>query len=136
MAAPRLFATLPTSPADLVGQPSLDHKRLDGRHEWQLTEKSGQKASISHKPRLITDDMAMLRAAALAGVGMVQLPTFMVWQDIEEGRLQAILPDWEPRAAITHAVLPSRRGLLPAVRALVDFLADGCARQRLLRDSI
>lgn len=136
VAAPSLFTAPPSSPADLVGLPSLDHKRADGRHEWQLTESSGQKASISHKPRLITDDMAMLREAALAGVGMVQLPSFLVWQDIEEGRLQAILPDWKPRAGITHAVLPSRRGLLPAVRALLDFLAEGCARQRLMRDRI
>jgi DNA-binding transcriptional LysR family regulator len=135
VAAPQFFLAPPSTPADLVGPPSLDLKRGDGRHEWQLTEASGQKASISHQPRLITDDMAMLREAALAGVGLVQLPSFMVHQDIAEGRLRQLLPEWKPRAGITHAVLPSRRGLLPAVRALLDFLADGCARQRLLQDS-
>jgi len=35
-----------------------------------------------------------------------------------------ILPQWQPRHGIVHAVFPSRRGLLPAVRALIDYLAE------------
>src|SRR6185437_14562095 len=82
------------------------------------------------QPRLVTDDMAALPEAALAGVGIVQLPTMMVWGDIQAGRLAAVLPDWRPRSGIVHAVFPSRRGLLPSVRALLDFLAEECAARR------
>jgi DNA-binding transcriptional LysR family regulator len=43
-----------------------------------------------------------------------------------------VLPDWRPANEIVHAVFPSRRGLLPSVRALLDFLADEFAVQRSL----
>jgi DNA-binding transcriptional LysR family regulator len=56
----------------------------------------------------------------------------MVWEDIRAGRLVHVLPQWQPRSAIVRAVFPSRRGLLPPVRALLDFLARECATQRQL----
>jgi DNA-binding transcriptional LysR family regulator len=35
-----------------------------------------------------------------------------------------VLPDWAPKSGIVHAVFPSRRGLLPSVCTLIDFLAE------------
>ena len=72
--------------------------------------------------------MVALRHAALEGIGVVQMPTMVVSDDIRAGRLVEVLPDWTPRAGIIHAVFPSRRGLLPSVRALLDFLAADYAR--------
>jgi DNA-binding transcriptional LysR family regulator len=74
--------------------------------------------------------MAVLQQAAINGVGIVQLPTMMIWQDIDAGRLVHVLPEWRPRAGIIHAVFPSRRGLLPSVRAFLDFIAGECLTQR------
>ena len=48
------------------------------------------------------------------------------------GRLVHVLPQWQPRSGIVHAVFPSRRGLLPSVRTLLDFLARECAVRRQL----
>ena len=118
------------SPADLSGLPSLDLGPPRRDHRWELQHEDGKTASLPHRPRLVTDDMSALRHATLAGVGIVQLPTLMIWEDIVAGRLVHVLPDWRPKAGIVHAVFPSRRGLLPSVRALLDFLADECARQR------
>ena len=67
--------------------------------------------------------MPALCAAAKAAVGVVQLPTMMVSGDLARGSLIRLLPDWAPRKEIVHAVFASRRGLLPSVRALLDFLA-------------
>ena len=61
--------------------------------------------------------------AALEGVGIVQLPDVIVAQHIAAGRLEVMLPDWSAARGITHAVFQSRRGLLPAVRHFLDFLA-------------
>jgi DNA-binding transcriptional LysR family regulator len=47
-----------------------------------------------------------------------------VRDQIERGQLVHVIPGWAPRREVIHAVFASRRGLLPAVRALVDFLAD------------
>jgi hypothetical protein len=56
----------------------------------------------------------------------------MIWEDIRAGRLVHVLPQWQPRGGIVYAVFPSRRGLLPSVRALLDFLARECAARRQL----
>jgi len=130
VAGPALVAAPPRSPADVQGLPSLDLGPPRRDHRWQLENADGQTATIPHRPRLVTDDMAALREAAIAGIGIVQLPTMMIWQDIEAGRLVSVLPDWRPRAGIIHAIFPSRRGLLPAVRAFIDFLARECAAAR------
>lgn len=130
VASPMLVASTLASPADLSGLPSLDLGPPRRDHQWQLHHSDGRMATVPHRPRLVTDDMAALREGAVAGVGIAQLPTMMIWEDIEAGRLAHILPAWRPRAGIIHAVFPSRRGLLPSVRALLDYLAADCARQR------
>jgi DNA-binding transcriptional LysR family regulator len=68
--------------------------------------------------------MIALRCAALAGIGVVQLPDMMVRAELAQGGLALVMADWAPRPEIVHAVFPSRRGLLPAVRALIDYLGQ------------
>jgi DNA-binding transcriptional LysR family regulator len=66
--------------------------------------------------------MVTLRLAALHGVGVVRLPTIVIKTDLSEGLLIDVVPGWAPKPGIIHAVFPSRRGLLPSVRTLLDFL--------------
>lgn len=47
----------------------------------------------------------------------------MLRDHLAPGALIRLIPDWAPRSEIIHAVFPSRRGMLPSVRALLDFLA-------------
>ncbi|CAN0625652.1 protein of unknown function [Burkholderia multivorans] len=53
---------------------------------------------------------------------MVHLPVMMVHDELTAGTLVATAPAWKPTSEIIHAVIPSRRRLLPSVRALTDFL--------------
>lgn len=125
VASPVLLHALqrPLVPADLAGLPSLGWGPPHQRHEWCLDGPDGATAQIPYRPRLITEDMVALRFAALRGIGVAQFPTMMVSGDLRGGTLVDVLPDWAPRAGIVHAVFSSRRGLLPSVRALLDFLA-------------
>ena len=68
--------------------------------------------------------MVTLREAALAGIGVVQLPLLIVHRDISAGTLVPVVPSWRPRAGIVHVVFPSRRGLLPSVRSFLDYLSE------------
>jgi DNA-binding transcriptional LysR family regulator len=60
----------------------------------------------------------------VAGIGIVQLPRMIVSEQFERGQLVHVLPDWTPRREIIHVVFASRRGQLPAVRLLIDFLVE------------
>lgn len=125
VACPRLLSDgIPGVPADLAGLPSMDLGLPQHEHVWNLIGPDGAQAAVRHQPRLVTRSMPALRAAAIAGVGVVQLPSMMVREQIERGTLVHVIPGWAPRREIIHAVFASRRGLLPAVRALVDFLAE------------
>lgn len=131
VASPDLLRTRSIAlPADLAGLPSLDFGPAGAEHRWRLIHVDGSVAEVRHRPRLVTDDMAAMREAAIAGAGVVRLPTLAVWEDLQAGRLETILPEWRPSNEIVHAVFPSRRGLLPSVRALLDFLAAECSAQR------
>jgi DNA-binding transcriptional LysR family regulator len=113
----------PLVPADLAGLPSLAWDPAKQEHEWRLDGPDGAIATIRHRPRFVTEDMVALRLAAMRGVGVCQFPTFVIEGDVKAGRLIDVLPEWRPKAGIVHAAFPSRRGLLPSVRALLDFLA-------------
>ncbi|MGP4844137.1 LysR substrate-binding domain-containing protein [Marinobacter sp. 1Y8] len=111
-------------PTDLSDMPSLDFEQPDGKHVWCLDGPDGSMAQVHHEPRLVTDDVFTLRQAVLEGLGVVRMPMIVAGRDLLEGRLINIIPRWQPRGGIFHAVFPSRRGLLPSVRALLDFLAE------------
>lgn len=115
--------SLPLQPAELAEFPSMAMGRVQSQYSWQLHGPDGAVVTLAHRPRLITDDMQALCTAAEAGVGVVELPTMVVKPALECGQLLRILPDWASRSGLVHAVFASRRGLLPSVRSLIDFLA-------------
>ncbi|HEY5850403.1 MAG TPA: LysR family transcriptional regulator [Lysobacter sp.] len=130
VASPALLAQygVPEVPADLAWLPSLDLGVPQNEHVWHLFGPDGAEASIYHRPRYITRGMLALRTAAIAGVGVVQLPAMVVVDQLRSRELVHVVPQWAPRREIIHAVFASRRGLLPSVRSLIDFLADRFGR--------
>lgn len=134
MAAPGLFESFPEpqTPADLGRLPSLDFDQYDKHHTWDLVGPEGATAQITHQPRLVTDSAETLHQAALAGLGVVKLALLVAHQDLVKNKLIDVLPGWEPRGGILHAVFPSRRGILPAVRAFLDFLDENIADEDFL----
>ncbi|WP_022955725.1 LysR substrate-binding domain-containing protein [Perlucidibaca piscinae] len=123
LASPDLLTRHPPirQPEYLQGLPSMDWGTV-GEHVWCLESVNGESRLIRHQPRLVTEDMTALRIAAMHGLGVVQLPTIIARQALDAGELCEVLPDWAPRSGIVHAVFPSRRGLLPSVRLLLDYL--------------
>lgn len=114
---------LPLVPADLPALGTVDLGPPQAQHTWVLNGPDDTSVTVTHTPRLVTDNVRALRAAALRGVGAAALPTLMVAHELASGRLIEIMPDWAPGSGVVHAVFPSRRGLLPSVRSLLDYLA-------------
>ena len=83
----------PQSPADLARFESLGMSLTGGEHAWRLTGPGGTVQEVLYQPRLTTDGMETLRQAALESIGIVQLPDFIVAQDIAGGSLEVPLPD-------------------------------------------
>ena len=126
VASPALVQRLgvPAGPAALIDWPSLGLGTAQQIQSWVLHGPDGAQTTLHHRPRFVTSDMIALRDAAVAGVGVVQLPVVMARDQLAAGLLVRVVPDWVPCREIIHAVFPSRRGLLPSVRALIDFLAQ------------
>lgn len=98
---------------------------------WQLLGPDGAAHSFQHQPRYVADDLLTLKFAVLDGVGICALPDYMCADELADGRLVQVMPGWAPRPGIFHAVFPSRRGLLPAVRRFLDFLGEAITREGL-----
>lgn len=111
-------------PEDLSALPALSLLERDGPQEWELTGPEGQRLRVEIQPRLVCGDFLMMLEAARRGIGVAMLPEFVCAPAVASGELEVLLPDWSVPEGIMHFVYPSRRGLLPAVRALVDFLAE------------
>ena len=88
----------------------------------QNSEKQQRKLKI--QPTLLGSDLIMLSQLAAAGSGITLLPDNVVQHWVDRGELVRVLPDWKAAHGIFHMVYPSRRGLLPAVRILIDYLVE------------
>jgi DNA-binding transcriptional LysR family regulator len=130
--SPSLLGAHPAAkaPTDLSVLPSLHFGLPQDAHDWSLRHTDGSTALVRHEPRLISDDLAALRSAALQGVGIVQIPILLVESDVAAGRLIDVLPDWRPDNGLVYGIFPSRRGLLPSIRTLLDFLSEACQPHR------
>jgi DNA-binding transcriptional LysR family regulator len=96
--------------------------------EWHLETEAGRSHVLRVEPRLGCEDMASVRNAAVDGLGVAILPDHVCHEAMKAGRLVRVLPEWRGVQGIVHLVFTTRRGLSPAVRALIDHLAAGFPR--------
>jgi DNA-binding transcriptional LysR family regulator len=114
----------PQNVEDLHRLSTLAMSAADGRASWRLMGPGGRSYDFQHRPCYTADDLLTLRYAVLKGSGITVLPDYMCRREIERGLLEQALPGWAPMPGVIHAVFPSRRGLVPAVRRFLDFLGE------------
>jgi DNA-binding transcriptional LysR family regulator len=124
VASPNLLAKgdAPMSPADLANFPILHQEEQSGG-TWHLTSEDGDIGSVVVEPRLATGSFDVLIAAACQGAGIALLPARSCQEALFSGALVRVLPRWSGTDGILHLVFASRRGMLPGVRAVIDFTA-------------
>lgn len=93
---------------------------------WRLSQGDDDDAiEVTPRPRMVADESVVLLQAATADLGITCLPEAMCRDAVARGSIVRVLPEWSAGSVTTTLLMPHRRGQLPAVRAVVDFL---CAR--------
>jgi DNA-binding transcriptional LysR family regulator len=126
LASPKLLAArgAPEGPQALSAYPTVGMTDMCGPERWVLRNVGGEEVEVVHEPRLSSGSPSIVRQAAADGVGVAVLPEWSCREMLESGQLVRILPDWTRREGLIHIVFTSRRGQLPGVRAVIDFLAE------------
>lgn len=126
VAAPGYLAErgTPAQPADLAEHDGLLVAPAAGA--WRLRDGAGTEAVAVPRCRMVADESTVLLQAATAGLGIVPLPERLCRAHLDRGALTQVLPGWTAGEVTTTILTPARRGLLPAVRTVVEFLAE-CA---------
>jgi DNA-binding transcriptional LysR family regulator len=113
----------------LAEAPTLSTNETSDVDNWQLVGPDGEARVIRHRPRLLCSNFDMLHAAALEGVGIALLPDHITRTSFSSGALLHVLPEWRSPFGTIQAVFSTRKGLLPPVRALLDYLAIAVPRK-------
>jgi DNA-binding transcriptional LysR family regulator len=104
--------------------PFLSFLEDSRRPTWTLNGPNAAATTVSFDPVLRSSDFTVLLRVATAGLGIALLPAEVVEDDIRANRLIRILPDWHSEEVSVHLVFATNRGIVPAVRVLIDYLAE------------
>ena len=118
---------VPVTPADLVSHQCLLYSQspANALGEWGFVDGRGQRHDVTVSGRFKANNGDAIRILILGESGIGLLPTFLIGQDVHEGRLVRVLPEFEAvYDGGVYAIFPHSRHLSPKVRALVDFVAD------------
>lgn len=113
----------PLTVENLAEVPTLSMADETGEAHWELVGPDGETRVIPLQPRMLCSNFDMLLAAARQDLGVALLPMHICRPSFESGELLHALPDWHTPYGTIQAVFSSRKGLVPAVRALIDYLA-------------
>ena len=122
-------STRPATPALAARMPTVGFGSLQGPHIWKLVDGEEKEFQLRHEPKFISDDMVLVRQAAVHGMGIAQIPLAVCLNEVRQGQLQVILPEFRAPLFEIQVVYPSRRGLLPAIRSFIDFLGTHCVSE-------
>lgn len=121
---------MPKTPAEVADHNCLQYAYYPYGDEWRFEDGEGNKESIKISGNVVSNSAEMLRFLTLTGRGIFLAPSFVVFDDIAEGRLVKIMPAYRPIEFNINAVYPNRSHLPTKVRLFIDLLAERFAEHR------
>lgn len=112
----------PQTPDELKDHQCLVYSLLRDYEFWHLVDTKGNAIKTKIKPYLKASTGEFLREAAIEGLGIILIPSFIVYKEIESGDLIPLLNEYKRPQIDAFAVYPQTRHLSQRVRAFVDFL--------------
>jgi DNA-binding transcriptional LysR family regulator len=124
VASPELAATISPDAAieELTQSPTLSGG-VGVEGIWTLVAPDGEVRRIRHTPRLSCGELTSIRSAAIEGLGLALLPERLCRIEVAEGRLVQVFAPWRSAEGTLYLVFTARRGLPPAVRIFIDYIA-------------
>lgn len=107
----------PSGPEELEGHRTLGLKTPE---VWSL--EGGQQVIL--EPDVVINDMEVARDLAIAGLGLVRAPRFVLGGALARGELEVFGEEWLRRAQSIFAVYPGRRFVAPRMRVFLDALVE------------
>jgi len=114
----------PEHPSDLAHHNCLRYAFYPYGDEWRFTGPGGEAVSARVKGSLRTNSGDALRIAAISGIGIFLAPSFLIAEDLEEGRLVPLLEQYRPIAFAINAIYPTRHQVTAKVRAFIDLAVE------------
>lgn len=111
-------------PEDFGSHNCLSYSYLSSGNTWRMTAASRKEHVVYATGNMASNNSEALLEAALRGLGAVNLPTWMVGPNLEEGRLMEVMNDYAQPEPSVHAIYPPGRHLSAKMRDFVDFLAN------------
>ena len=115
---------VPHAPRDLAAHDCIAHTQRTTPRTWHFTAPGRGKTSVDINGRIAISSALGVRQAALEGLGVVELNSYLVGPDIKAGRLVRLLAPYEPKQLSVYAVFPQRRYLAPKVRVFIDAMLE------------
>ncbi len=113
----------PDSPKDLKQHRCLQYGYSGTASHWRLKGPDGEQ-TWAINCRMWSNNGDVLRAAAVRGQGIALLPTFIVGEDLQNGSLLSVLPEYPPPELSVTALYPRHRHLSAKVRLFVDLMEE------------
>ncbi len=113
---------LPRTPEDLASHDCIAHSARTTPRVWHLTGPDGSQVSVQINGRPTINSALAVRQAALEGLGIIELNSYLVGEDLAAGRLVRLLPQYRPKELHFYAVYAERRFLAPKIRVFIDAM--------------
>lgn len=113
----------PTHPKELASHKGLYYGHQGWIEDWNFIGPSGEfksEAAVMIK----SNNGDVLKAAAVSGAGLVNIPTFITWDEVKAGRLIPLFPEYSASEMSLYAIYPSTHNLSGKVRVFIDFLSN------------
>jgi len=126
VAAPALVEAMgePVRPEDLARFPAVIPTHVPWGDDWEFAKAGEAQVVVRMKGTFRVNNAAAMVPVAVAGIGVTLIPEYFVWQELQDGSLVELLPDWTAPSAPIYLVTPPGRARPARVRVLLDFLRE------------
>lgn len=114
----------PRTPNELQNHKCLLYSNIVNAHQWSFESPAGNTINVNVPIGMTSSNGDFLREAAVAGLGLVRMPNFIVYESLARGELVVLLPEYRIASINAYAIYPQTRHLSYRVRAFVDFLVQ------------